>query len=488
MIIVAAVVCAPASAGQRFDFTTYLNPAGGSLGVGGLDDAVPARIDVVSPGGQGRYSAELDDPSSVFYSPNIAGLGSGDVVSVFQPADAEDPSESYAIPAPSISAAPGQLDVELPAGHTGEASTDISCERAGESFDGLQAGAQSISFTGFFPGMFLNLIDHGPAGDTTVLSARAPGDSPCFSATLGSGSIGVGHLAGSPSESARLLLKRGGELLAQQDGFDGGVYFDAGATVQPGDVLEVEQPAGGSVTGSVTIPDVAASYDPESDLVTVDAPAAGAVRVSPSIGHGVNFRFARNLPAGVASFDFAQSDALFGPLDLAAATGVEVKFVAPDHALMLSLPANRIQPPTPTQPVGPLGTPPGAAPGLAAAAIPDRLAPLATLRRPTRNSLRLATLVRRGLDVRISCSEPATYELRLIVPGSAGRRPQVIGRAHGRLAPGARKLRLAPASAWQHKLKRLIGKKRSMHARLVLLVTDPAGNSRSVAVSLTLRR
>lgn len=483
-----AFVCAPASAGERFDFTVYLNPAGGSLGVGGLDDRVSARIDVASPGGQERYSAELDDPGNVFYSPNIAAITAGDLVTVSQPADAVDPSEVYVIPAPRISAAPGQLEVELPAGHSGEASTDGSCERAGESFDALQAGTQTMTLAAFFPGMFMTLIDHGPAGDTTVLSVRAPGESPCFSATLGSDAIGVGHLSGSPIDSARLLLKRGGVVLAQQDGYGGGVYFDAGTALQPGDVLEVEQPAGGSVTGSVTIPAVTASYDPESSLVTVDAPAAGALRVSPAIGHGVNFRFARNLPAGVMSFDFAQPDALFGPLDLAAASAVEVRFVDPDHALMLSLPASRIDPP----PADPSGLPgaadgaaTGAAPGVAAAAAPDRLAPRLALRKPSRSSLRLTTLRRRGLDVRVSCSERSSYELRLTAAsGSRGKRV-TIGRARGKLASGTQKLHLTLGRAWQRKLKRALSQRRTARVRLELLATDAAGNSRSTAISLS---
>jgi Ca2+-binding RTX toxin-like protein len=116
---------------------------------------------------------------------------------------------------------------------------------------------------------------------------------------------------------------------------------------------------------------------------------------------------------------------------------------------------------------------------------PDRAAPKVRIRVPKQP---LSRVRRRGLLVRISCSEPCTLAVRLQVAARTAHRlgltRRVLGEVRGRIVTGAKTLvlRLAP------KARRSLGGTRSLRGTLRVVAKDPAGNRRVVRTALELRQ
>jgi Ca2+-binding RTX toxin-like protein len=137
-----------------------------------------------------------------------------------------------------------------------------------------------------------------------------------------------------------------------------------------------------------------------------------------------------------------------------------------------------IPPPPAPQSAVPQPAPPPAAQGA-----PDTLAPtiFAKVLRQ-----RLARVRRSGLRFRLSCSEPCTFDARLVVDARSAKRlglkSRVLGTARGRIATGAKSfvLRLDRAA------RTALSRRHSLRATLQVSAKDAAGNTRTKRLLLRL--
>ena len=120
--------------------------------------------------------------------------------------------------------------------------------------------------------------------------------------------------------------------------------------------------------------------------------------------------------------------------------------------------------------------------------LPDLTVAGAGLGTPAR--LRLASALRRGVPARVVCGEPCTARLRLLVATRLARRlgiasSVVVGRSSARLtAPGSRRVRVR----FSEKARRGLRSARSVRLTLRAVITDAAGNRRTLSRRVTLRR
>jgi thermitase len=130
----------------------------------------------------------------------------------------------------------------------------------------------------------------------------------------------------------------------------------------------------------------------------------------------------------------------------------------------------RMLPPPPAPPPPP--------PAANLTAVRDRVPPRLSLRVARRQ--RLGRLLRRGVAVRVSCSEACSARLRLRVRG------RVVARAGPRslLAGAARRVVIRIRGAKRARLRAAAPRR----ATLVVRATDPSGNARTVRVRILLRR
>jgi subtilisin-like proprotein convertase family protein len=133
------------------------------------------------------------------------------------------------------------------------------------------------------------------------------------------------------------------------------------------------------------------------------------------------------------------------------------------------------------QPVTPLPLPP-------IEQLQDLTVEGAALGAPVR--LRLARALRRGVPARVACGEPCTARLRLLLAARLARRlgiarSIVVGRGSARLtAPGSKRVRVR----FSEKARRGLGPARSVRLALRAVITDAAGNRRTLTRRVTLRR
>jgi subtilisin-like proprotein convertase family protein len=117
---------------------------------------------------------------------------------------------------------------------------------------------------------------------------------------------------------------------------------------------------------------------------------------------------------------------------------------------------------------------------------PDLTVEGAAIRAPAR--LLLARALRRGVPVRVTCGEPCTARLRLLVAARTARRlgiarSAVVGRASAQLAaPGSRRVRVHFSDRTRRKLARA----RSLRLVVRAVITDVAGNRRTLSRTVTL--
>jgi hypothetical protein len=143
--------------------------------------------------------------------------------------------------------------------------------------------------------------------------------------------------------------------------------------------------------------------------------------------------------------------------------------------------------PTPA-PAVPIAPAPAPAPSLSPGAGRDTTAPALRVSVPGRQ--RLATVMRRGVVARATCSEACTLRTRLLVSRStasrlgvrAGRDGAVVGRSRAG-APGARRTTIRTRLS-----RRSLRRSRSVRLRLELRAIDAAGNTRIVTRPVALRR
>jgi hypothetical protein len=110
----------------------------------------------------------------------------------------------------------------------------------------------------------------------------------------------------------------------------------------------------------------------------------------------------------------------------------------------------------------------------------DRLAPGASLTSAVR--VRLSTLLRRGVNARLACTEACTARIELRRPSGAGR---VLSRTSVRVSRAGRvSFGLRLSDAQRSRLRR--GTTRTLHVRAV--ASDHAGNTRAVTRRLSVRR
>jgi subtilisin-like proprotein convertase family protein len=138
------------------------------------------------------------------------------------------------------------------------------------------------------------------------------------------------------------------------------------------------------------------------------------------------------------------------------------------------------EPPGNNEPAAPLPLPPIGQP-------PDLSVEGAALSAPTR--VRLARALRRGVPARVSCGEPYTARLRLLLAARPASRlgivRRVVGRATVRLtAPGSRRVRVR----FSKKARPGLAQARSVRLALRAAFTDAAGNRRTLSRRVTLRR
>jgi hypothetical protein len=120
--------------------------------------------------------------------------------------------------------------------------------------------------------------------------------------------------------------------------------------------------------------------------------------------------------------------------------------------------------------------------------LPDLTVAGAGLGAPAR--LRLASALRRGVPARVVCGEPCTARLRLLVATRLARRlgiasSVVVGRGSARLtAPGSRRMRVR----FSERARRGLRSARSVRLTLRAVITDAAGNRRTLSRRVTLRR
>jgi hypothetical protein len=120
--------------------------------------------------------------------------------------------------------------------------------------------------------------------------------------------------------------------------------------------------------------------------------------------------------------------------------------------------------------------------------LPDLTVEGAALGAPAR--LRLARALRRGVPARVACGEPCTARLRLLLAARPARRlgiarSVVVGRGATRLtAPGSKRVRVR----FSEKARRGLARARSVRLALRAVITDAAGNRRTLSRRVTLRR
>lgn len=471
-----ACFCVPAHASGTITYAADLRSAEGSAGAGGrvelqgVSTGVSLRVEIGPPAAPAIFSATEPVPSQTYASPYVTGIGPGDEIRVWQPADASAPTDVLRVAAPEVDAGI-TTTVFVPTGMTGELITDGACGRESSDVAGLPEGESAVPHPSFTPGSFQTLIVTDALGNSTSLTDAAPGETPCFQVNASSAprsfKVAATHLTGTTIEASHLVLTRGTDVLMDAGGDGTGVAGVPDATPQPGDVLTLDTP---SHNYSVVLPEVGAAHDPAAGLVQVDAPAAGRLSAEVLDG-GFNIRSARDTDSGETDFDFASPQGSFGPFDLATAAGVAVTYNSPGYDLEYLVDSAAPLPTGPTD-SGPTTTDPPVEP-VSTPVEAKAVRPKVKLALPAEIDVsRLGSKLGRGLKLSFTCAAPARYTFLLAFPSQGRASSKVLATANGSVKAGKRTAKLKFTRAGVKAMRSL---KRSRRAVLTIQTRTATG-------------
>jgi hypothetical protein len=465
-----ALAClgASASAAAIFDYTVGIDDginhpvSAGTVSLGGLDSTKNTRVIVTAPGGAGLLDTTAVSGSQYFSSGTLNGLAVGSTISVRQPAASVSPTETYVVPSPTLTLTNGATTVTgtVPAGLIGGVEPDERCGNGAPPFT-VPAGAFAVPVAKTLPGDMVVLSVYSLSGDRTSLYSHSPGETPCVEISAdpyvnpppgGTPNANpyrlvVDHLVESISPSVRVVLRRGGTTII--DDFEDATDFNRPTNTLPlpGDIVDIYRPkTAPTPTFSVTIPPVAASFDPAADLVAINAPASGLVAVGDCRAYecvSENARYLRGTPAGRTLLDFRLGQGLNLPLDLRSDDVLSGEYFNPDFTLDYTF---------------------GVAPG-------DLVAPTQSFKLPSK--LKISALVKalkKGLKIKLTSSEAGTAKLTL------GK----LATAKGNVKAGTTTLKLKFSKSGKTQIKKLAAKGRRAKSKSVSLtsvVTDASGNA-----------
>lgn len=331
----AAGAFVPAGAGAEALFNYHINlssPDGGF--VAGLDTTKKTTIRVM----RGLVEQSRNDLAAGDVQRSIGfAVLAGDVIEVYQgaswpanpPAVGELPTETFTVPPLSVTGTAGSPVVS----GTAEVGAAVHVRHSWpcNGIDGsIDAVPSSGAFSATFPvpmriGESLEAKATQPDGDSVVVSSRIPGDANCmnvfaesstntnpwswfnsYNSDLTPYGISAGGLDFGAIPTARLVLRRGGTIIADQN--SDGIALTPSQKPQPGDVIELYRPKDAAApSASWTIPSLGGVFDATSDLTAVDAPAASLIgsNVCRAVDcSGYSSRGQRNTSAGRTIFSF----------------------------------------------------------------------------------------------------------------------------------------------------------------------------------------
>jgi hypothetical protein len=383
------------------------------------------------------------------------------------------PTETYVIPAPTISLATGGTSISgaVPAGLSGAVNGDYRCDLNYQP-QAVGAGAFSVPYPKILPGEWVQLILHDAVGNITALGTSTPGETPCVSLTgtgstlpppgspppPGDYSINVGHLLASGGASVRVVIRRG--TSAYFDESVDNMYLNGAVTTRPspGDVVDIYRPkTAPAPTYSIAVPNVSAKFDAAADLVAVDTPAGGDIRAYACRAYGCNnenSRGLRGLVAGRQLLNFHVAEGVYVPVDIHPTDIVNVYFHDVDFTIEYGFQAT---------------------PG-------DLVAPIQSFKLPSKLKVSaLLKALKKGYKVKLTSNEVGTAKLSL------GKFAKVTKS----VKPGSNTITLKFSKSGKKAIKKLAakGKKaKPLSVSLTSVVTDASGNASTLVKKTKIKR
>jgi hypothetical protein len=432
----------------------------------------------VMDGAVQTYTVNQPAGASDYYF--YATVNDGNTIEIFQPQGALTPSGSFTVPPVTVTPAAGSPTVtgSAPNGWGVHVRTDPPCN--GESVlrsTTAAGGSYSLTFpTPAVPGEHFTISAVSPIGDWIgrwgQVGTQVPGDGNCIWADAKDNvdpfdaqpyGFGVYALDTSAIATTRIVLRRGGTILADRDATN----MDLPKSIKPtpGDVIEVYRPkTAGSPSYSWTIPQISELFDAGNDLVAIDAPAAHELAAEvcrPFVCGPSPEPSALNTAAGRTIFDFAHPERGTAPYDIQPDTQVTGWWVAADSSRSYDF---------------------SAVPG-------DLTAPSGRLTMP--KSLK-ARKLRNKLKFKFVSSEAGRQTSKLTLDPATGgaaaaKKPVVLATGSGPVKAGTNTLSLKIGKSGKKALKAVVKQKKNRRATLTVAVTDSAGNSTTVVKSTTLK-
>lgn len=414
-------------------------------------------------------------------------LQPGDVIEIYQPSIAAGPPmvapvESFTLPAASLTSDSGAtvLTGTAPSDAVASAVTFTpGCFVNSVKQITLSPVANSFSApleSAVRPGTRIRLHVFPGGGDEVVYGTRTSGESPCLAVDATTPFLPPGQ---SPSATPysidvrnlnptitdiRVVASRGGSAYLDQtlSAFYTSVDLDLAERPLPGDSIAVYRPAAAaSPTFSYQLPSITAGFDPDNDLVAVDAVALSGmmVRAKNTFINDGPIRSIGPTAAGRTLFSFAEPEAgeLFA--GFGEHSSISVRAIDSDDRIRFELSATRA----------------------------DLLAPTVS---PSLRKAFSAKKIARTLKLSVKASEATSAKITVSLPRNlpgasnprrkASGRLQVIAKRSVSLAQGSSTVKLSLNSRGRKAVKRLRAAGRRLRAvplTVTIVSKDAAGNS-----------